>query len=182
MVEGTRFQPGSQFEVFNRHGLRYVLIGGVAARLHGAIRKTGDVDICPESTRDNAGRLADTLSEMAAKIYIDEDSPVLPFSADAPSLLGQQLINVLTKFGRLDIVWNPPGTAGYDDLVADAVVMDVFGHDVHVASIDALIRSKGAIDRPKDREVIADLTFIRDRGTPPSSSAGADETRSRGGL
>jgi hypothetical protein len=171
MSEGTRFQPGFQFEVFNRHGLRYVLIGGVAARLHGSIRKTGDVDICPEPTGDNAERLVDALSEMTSKIYVDDDSPALPFSADASSLLGLQLINVLTKFGRLDIVWNPPGTDGYGDLIRDAVVMDVFGHEVRVASIDALIRSKGAIDRPKDREVIADLAFIRDRGTPPSSRA-----------
>lgn len=172
MGEGARFQPGSQFEVFNRHGLRYVLIGGVAARLHGSIRKTGGVDICPEPTRDNAGRLAQVLSEMAAKIYVDEGCPVLPFSADASSMLGQQLINVLTKFGRLDIVWNPPGTDGYADLMRDAVVMNVFGHEVRVASIDALIRSKRAVDRPKDREVIADLTFIRNRRTPPLPGAG----------
>ena len=171
MAEQTRFQPGSQFEVFNQHGLRYVLIGGVAARLHGSIRKTGDVDICPEPSQENALRLTSAMVQLGAKIYVDENHPALPFSADASSLLGQQLINVLTKFGRLDVVWTPPGTDGYGDLIRDAVVMNVVGQDVAVASIDALIRSKGAIDRPKDRDVIADLTFIRDRGTPPTSRA-----------
>ncbi len=170
MTESPRFQPGSQFETFNRHGLRYVLIGGVAARLHGSIRKTGDVDICPEATDDNAGRLSVVLAEMSARIYVDDASPALPFSADAASLLRMQLINVLTRFGRLDIVWSPPGTDGYSDIIRDAVVMDVLGHEVAVASIDALIRSKGALNRPKDREVIADLTFIRDQTTPPTSA------------
>jgi hypothetical protein len=171
MTEAPRFLPGSQFEAFKRHGLRYVLIGGVAARLHGSIRKTGDVDICPEPTQDNAGRLARVLEELDAKIFVDEATPALPFSGDGPSLLGMALINVLTKFGRLDIVWHPPGTDGYSDLIRDAVVMEVFGHELSVASIEALIRSKGAVNRPKDREVIADLTFIRDRESPPPSSA-----------
>lgn len=178
MAESPRFQPGSQFEVFARHGLRYVLIGGIAARLHGSIRKTGDVDICPQHTDENAGLLAAALVEMEAKIYVDEDAPALSFSADASSLLGLQLINLLTKFGRLDVVWSPPGTSGYDDVSQDAVLMEVFGHEVVVASIDALIRSKGGIDRPKDREVIADLLFVRDRGTP-SSSARPDERGSQ---
>lgn len=171
MGDSPRFQPGSQFEVFARHGLRFVLIGGIAARLHGSIRKTGDVDICPQPTEENSARLAAALSEMEARIYVDENAPALTFSADAASLLGLQLINLLTKFGRLDVVWNPPGTTGYDDLSQDAVRMDVFGQEVWVASIDALIRTKGAIDRPKDREVIADLRFVRDRGRPPSTSA-----------
>jgi hypothetical protein len=164
MAEATRFQPGGQFECLNRHGVRYVLIGGVAARLHGSIRKTGDVDICPAPDHDNAGRLVHALTELDARIYIDPDTPALPFSADAHSLRAMSIINTLTRFGRLDILWEPPGSDGFYDLHRDAVEVEVFGHPVTVASIEALIRTKGAAGRPKDLETIADLKFIRESG------------------
>jgi hypothetical protein len=36
-------------EMLNRHGVRYVIIGGVAATLHGSPLRAGDTDICPDS-------------------------------------------------------------------------------------------------------------------------------------
>jgi len=161
MAEAPRFQPGAQFECLNRHGVRYVIIGGVASRLHGSIRKTGDVDICPESGDENAGRLVAALREMDARIYVDPSAPALPFSADERSLQGMAIINLLTRFGRLDILWVPPGSDGYEDLRHDAVGMSVLGHDVWVASIDSLVRTKRTAGRPKDLEVVADLLFIK---------------------
>lgn len=162
MADAPRFQPGSQFECLNRHGVQYVLIGGVASRLHGSVRKTGDVDICPAPDEGNAQRLVRALQELEARIYVSPDTPALPFSADARSLRTMGIINLLTRFGRLDILWEPPGSSGYDDLRADAVELEVLGHEVAVASIDGLIRMKGAAGRPKDLETIADLEFIRE--------------------
>ena len=161
MADAPRFQPGAQFECLNRHGVLYVLIGGVAARLHGSIRKTGDVDICPAPDAENAERLVQALKELGARIYVDPDTPALPLSTDARALRSMSIVNLLTRAGRLDILWEPPGSTGYADLRADAVEMHVLGHAVVVASIDGLIRTKGAAGRPKDLETIADLKFIR---------------------
>src|SRR5688572_20159792 len=130
MADAPRFQPGAQFECLNRHGVLYVLIGGVAARLHGSIRKTGDVDICPAPDTENAQRLVDALSELKARIYVDEDTPALPFSTDASALRSMNIANLLTRSGRLDILWEPAGSAGYADLRQDAVEMQVLGHPV----------------------------------------------------
>ena len=165
MADAPRFQPGAQFECLNRHGVIFVLIGGVAARLHGSIRKTGDVDICPAPHAENVERLVHALRELDARIYVDPETPALPFSTDARALRSMTIVNLLTRSGRLDIVWEPPGSTGYDDLRQDAVEMQVLGQAVVVASIAGLIRTKSAAGRPKDLETIADLEFIRQQRT-----------------
>ncbi len=162
MADAARFQPGAQFECLNRHGVVYVLIGGVAARLQGSVRKTADVAICPAPDDENADRLVRALRELDARIYVDPNTPALPFSADARSLKSLSIVNMLTRFGRLDIVWEPPGSTGYQDLQQDAATVEVLGQEVVVASIEGLIRTKGAAGRPKDMETIADLRFIQE--------------------
>ena len=42
-------------EVLDRHAVQYMLIGGVAALLHGAQRPTLDLDLLPHSDRENLG-------------------------------------------------------------------------------------------------------------------------------
>jgi hypothetical protein len=38
----SRFQPERMFRVLEAHGVRYVLVGGLAATLHGSPLLTGD--------------------------------------------------------------------------------------------------------------------------------------------
>ncbi len=54
----TEFKPYDIMTVLDRHGVRYVLIGGLAAVLHGAPHVTTDVDVVPEEARDNLERLS----------------------------------------------------------------------------------------------------------------------------
>jgi len=48
-----------------------VLIGGYAAQLHGARRPTVDLDVTPEPTVENLGRLAAALEDLDARIRVD---------------------------------------------------------------------------------------------------------------
>jgi hypothetical protein len=45
-------------EMLDRHGVEYVLVGGVGAQLHGATRRTLDFDVCPAWESNNLERLA----------------------------------------------------------------------------------------------------------------------------
>lgn len=159
----ARFRPASILAVLNHHGVDYVLIGGVAARMHGSVLRTGDVDICPQDTSANAARLASALVELEAKVYVDEHTPVLSVPFDAEFVRGQQVRNLLTTSGRLDVLWQPLGTSGYDQLAADAVTAEIRGVRVVVASLHSLIDAKQAAGRGKDAESLAQLRFIRDR-------------------
>ena len=165
MADRPAFRPGSQFAIFNRHRVDYVLIGGIAARVHGSIRQTGDVDICPAGGADNAARMADAHNELQARVYVDENTPALAVVYDAAFVAGQQTLNTITRFGRLDVIVTPEGTKGYADLMQNARVIDILGHLVPVASIEDLIRTKEATGRDKDRFMAADLRFIRKRQT-----------------
>ena len=149
------FVPSSILGTLNDHQVAYVLIGGVAARMHGSVLRTGDVDICPQATDDNAARLAEALHDLQARVFVDERTPALAVPFDAAFVRGQQVRNLITRFGRLDVIWQPAGTSAYDQLAADAHTAEIRGVRVRVASLDALIASKQAAGRDKDATALA---------------------------
>ena len=113
----ARFQPRLVIETLNKHGVRYVLIGGVAATLHGSPLRTGDTDICPAADHENLEKLAAALRELKARIRTEGVEGGLPFSCDASFIARIALLNLETEAGDLDVSFQPAGTAGYDDLI-----------------------------------------------------------------
>jgi len=72
----TRFDPEAMLRILTDHGVQYVLIGGLAATLHGSPLRTGDVDICPSRSPENLTRLAAALRAMDARIRSPDVSAV----------------------------------------------------------------------------------------------------------
>jgi predicted nucleotidyltransferase len=158
----AEFSPQEIFATLDRHGVRYVLIGGVAAIMHGAPHVTTDVDVVPEEGRDNLERLSAALKELNARIRIAGEAAGVPFDHSAESLARVRIWNLVTDRGNLDITFVPSGTRGYDDLVRDVEPMTVRGIEVPVASLADVIRSKEAAGRDKDRLVLPVLRRILD--------------------
>ena len=52
------FDPDRLLEVFDAHRVEYVLVGGFAARIHGATRRTADLDCVPHTSLAHYDRLA----------------------------------------------------------------------------------------------------------------------------
>jgi hypothetical protein len=154
MVE---FRPQDILEVLDRHGVRFVLIGGLAAVLHGASHVTTDVDVVPFESKDNLTKLSAALRELDARIRVTGEPEGVPFDHSAESLARVRIWNLQTAKGDLDIAFEPSGTHGYDDLARDVVVMRVRGLDVPVASLADVIRSKEAAGRARDRAVLPGL-------------------------
>jgi hypothetical protein len=50
------------------HGVEYLLVGGIAARAHGAQRRTADLDCVPNNTTENFWRLAAALRELSPRL------------------------------------------------------------------------------------------------------------------
>ena len=61
-------QAGALLQLLDRHAVRYVVVGGLAATVHGATRVTFDIDLVPEWTDDNLDRLASALAEAGARL------------------------------------------------------------------------------------------------------------------
>lgn len=142
------------FACLDRHGVRYVLIGGLAAVLHGSPLPTLDADICPSRDHDNLDRLAGALEELDARIRTSDVAGGVAFPRDAVFLARVDLLNLVTRAGDLDVAFAPAGTGGYADLSVRAVPMIILGLTVAVAALEDVIRSKEAANRPKDRRML----------------------------
>jgi predicted nucleotidyltransferase len=159
----ARFAPQEILGVLDRHQVRYVVIGGLAAILHGAAHVTTDVDIVPEEAVRNLERLSAALHELNARIRVAGEVEGVPFGHDAESLMRVRIWNLVTDRGNLDITFQPSGTHGYEDLRRDAVRMSVRGVDVPVAALADVIRSKEAAGRERDRAILPVLRRMLDR-------------------
>lgn len=149
--------------VLGKHAVDYVLIGALAARLHGFPRLTADMDITPSSAPDNLERLAAALRVLKAKVYTENVPEGLTFDISRATLARGAMWNLMTSAGRLDVAFRPSGTDGYDDLVSSAVRFEVFGVELHAASLADIIRSKQAADRPQDRQDVVVLKALARR-------------------
>jgi hypothetical protein len=147
-------------EVLDRHGVSYVLIGGLAAVYHGSPFPTEDADITPQADRANLTRLAAALEELDARIRTDAEPGGLPFKCDATSLAAVNMLHLTTSAGDLDLTFEPAGTSGYDDLRRDASPAELYGVTVQIASLADVIRSKQAANRAKDQRVLPTLREI----------------------
>lgn len=162
---GRPVSPASQdspgvLRILDDHGVRFVLIGGLAAVLQGSPYPTEDVDITPEQSARNLKRLSAALTALDARAYTQSEPSGLPFAHDAESLAANSVWNLITNRGRLDISFVPDGTTGYADLARSALSIAIRGADVQVADLADVIRSKQAANRPKDQRVLMTLREI----------------------
>jgi len=151
------------FAVLHRHRVSYVLIGGLAALVHGSPFPTEDADITPDDDARNLDRLAAALRELDARIRTEGAPEGLPFACDAVALASAQTWNLTTWAGDLDIAFRPSGTRGYDDLRRDATAIELYDVVVSVASLRDVVRSKQAANRPKDQRVLPILRELLTR-------------------
>jgi hypothetical protein len=156
--EAAPLDPERIIRALASHQVRYVLIGALAARLYGFPRVTADIDITPDREGANLERLAGALRELEAKVYTEAVPEGLTFDCSAAALSRGAIWNLITSAGRLDIAFVPSGTEGYSDLAKAGVRFEAFGLPIVAASLEDIIRSKVAADRPQDR---ADVPLLR---------------------
>jgi hypothetical protein len=139
-------------EALVRHGVRFVIIGGVAERILGSPRTTDDFDICPAMSKANLERLGAMLNEVEA-IWrppgLEENGFPVVEAWNARSFAPHTSLALLTRFGPLDIWPRPDGTTGYNDLVKKAVDVEVGGLKAKAVHLDDSVRIKRAIGGPK---------------------------------
>lgn len=152
----------------SRHGVRFVLVGGLAAQVHGASRSTQDADICPEWKTENLDHLAAALTELGARLKIGERSvDTLAVELDARTLHSFEIGAWRTSAGDVDVLLGIPGASRrdllrYEELAKNAVELRIDRIRVLVASLTDIIRSKEVTGRPKDREALDELRSLRD--------------------
>jgi hypothetical protein len=153
----AEFDPVGMLRVLQAHHVRFVLIGGIAARLRGAPLLTEDVDITPDQANGNVMRLAAALRDLHARLRTTSDPDGVDFPIEPEMLRAGDSWTFTTRSGDLDLVFLPAGTRGYGDLARNAAELSVTGDGsvtVAVASLADVIRSKEAAGRDKDRAAL----------------------------
>lgn len=152
----SRFQD--VFKSLRSHDVRYVVIGGIAAVLHGVPRATFDLDVLIEATERNAQRLLDALLDAG-------------LGTAALTTAQEVLANEVTIFNdhvRIDVQTLTPGL----DFAAAWERRETMAHrgqELYVVSKQDLIASKEAAGRRVDLEDVRCL-----RSEAPEDGGGAD--------
>jgi hypothetical protein len=155
----SEFDPIEALRVLEQHGVHYVLIGALAAVVAGAPLVTQDLDVTPACDAENVGRLANALTDLEARLRVPGEPEGIVFPVEPEMLRSANVWTLVTRTGELDLVFEPAGTRGFEDLRRDAVERDLAPDlRVLVASLADVIRSKEAAARPKD---IAQLPLLR---------------------
>ena len=166
-MASPKFDPERMLSALTERDVRFILIGGMAAVLHGDVGVTVDIDVVPESSNENLERLAEALRGLGARIRTEGEPEGLAFdcsSAFFRNLSPESIVNMTTKAGDLDVTFCPSGTSGFSDLLRDAVEIEAADRlHIFVASLEDVIRSKAAADREKDRLALPRLRRLLDR-------------------
>jgi uncharacterized nucleotidyltransferase DUF6036 len=151
------FRPDALTEVLNRHGVDYVVVGGVAAIRHGSRRATRDLDVVPEPSAENYARLASALEEIDAHVR-GVDAHRLGIDPTDPEVLGGGAdLGLATNLGMLDILQELVGV-DYRGLRDRAVRGRLGAEEVLLAGVDDLVAMKLRAGRPIDLQDIAAIT------------------------
>lgn len=150
--------------------VEFVMIGGMAGRVHGSPTVTNDLDICYRRTKSNCERLATTLQALHAKL---RDLPAdLPFPVDAKAIWQGDNFTFVTDAGFLDCLASPEAGAptAFEDLQRNAQQLTMAGFTILVCSLHDLIRMKEAAGRKKDLIEVEILRAVLAERSDPGTS------------
>lgn len=152
------------FAALNAAHVDYVVVGGLAVILHGYLRATADLDLAIGLSPDNAKRGMDALGSIGLQ-------PRLPVSLDDFADAGKRADWLRNRNMLVFPLWDPANPirsvdvfidepVAFGDLLADAVIKDLQGLNVRIASIPHLIEMKRRAGRPRDLDDIDKLQQI----------------------
>jgi predicted nucleotidyltransferase len=139
-------------------GIRFVVVGGVAATLQGSARLTNDLDLCYDPASDNLEALVRLLRGWHA--YLREVEAGLPFMLDARALQTTPVMTLVTDVGNLDLLDRVLGLGDYAEVVAASEWVRLEGLEFRALTLPALIAAKRATGRAKDREHVIELEAL----------------------
>ncbi len=145
--------------------VEFVVVGGFAGVFHGCTYVTQDIDICCNFTVDNILRLQKALSDLHPVHRMTPTHIKLELTAESAAQFKNLYLD--TDIGQLDCLGYIYGIGDYSDVLKASELLNMQGVKLRVLKIGSLIKAKEAMNRPRDREAILQLTAImklRDNG------------------
>lgn len=136
-------------------GVEYLIVGGVSAVLQGSTITTRDLDICYRRTPGNAKRLARALAPLKPRAR--GFPPDLPFIFDETTIINGCNFTLTIGDEDIDLLGEMSAIGNYDQIIDTAEEIDLDGIRVKLLSLEHLIATKTAANRPKDLAVLPEL-------------------------
>lgn len=153
------FDPLGALRALAAHDVEFILIGGLAAVLHGSPLPTFDIDITVRRTPANADALQRALADMDAR----QVTPAKVGAGSGTAADTGRQASYLTRFGYLDVIDEPAALRDYRVLARRAEWVEIEpGLRVRVASVQDIVASKQALGRTRDTAQLPALLALLD--------------------
>jgi len=139
-------------ELFARHRVRYLIVGGLAFIYHAKPRYTKDIDLWIDAERENVRRANRALEEFGSpsQMTVDDSEEILQLGV-APNRIDILRETISLNFGD---AWLRRIESHYGRAPANWI------------DLDSLLTIKSAIDHPRHQEDARVLRAVRDRKKP----------------
>jgi len=132
--------------VLHEYQIKFIIVGGVGAVLHGAPISTFDLDLVHSREPANLNHLMAALSDLDAH-YRGQLNQLKP-DADSLASTGHHLL--ITRLGPLDLLGSIEKGMDYSGLIPHSEEIQIENMKFQVLSLQFLIESKEQSSREKD--------------------------------
>jgi hypothetical protein len=163
-LKETRAQDARLLELLAalvKNGIRFVLVGDVAAMAHGSTRLARRLEICYDAGKENAEALVKLLARWHP--YPRDIEKGIPFTFDEKVLLNA-IVPLRTDIGAVDLFRTVPGVGEYTECRKASGVMKLGEARLTVLDLEGLIASRRATERPRDRQDVIELEALQALG------------------
>lgn len=140
-------------------GIEFVVVGGFAGIVHGCTYVTQDIDICCVFDPDKLMALQEVLADLHPVHRMTLGRKPLELAAESASQFTNLYLD--TDLGRLDCLSTIEGLGDFAKVKAASEDIEVEGMHLNVLTLDALIQTKQALNRPRDREMLRQLQALK---------------------
>jgi hypothetical protein len=134
-----------------KHGVDFIVVGGVCAVLHGAPIATFDLDVVHRRTPENIGRLLRALKELGAYYRGQGTRRLVPRHSHLESP-GHQLL--MTNHGPLDLLGTIGTNRSFEELVGFSSELQLGELRIRILDLETLIAIKEETGHAKDKAVL----------------------------
>ncbi|MBL4683106.1 MAG: hypothetical protein JKY37_00840 [Nannocystaceae bacterium] len=138
-------------------GVEFIVVGGIAAVLHGAPISTRDLDIVHARHPRNVERLLVVLDELCARVRDPAGRDLQP---SEQALLGTGQSLLMTRLSPLDCLGALHDGRDFDALVEHTIELSDDSLTIRVLDLRTLIAVKTEAGRPRDLLVVPLLEAI----------------------
>ena len=139
--------------------VNFVIVGGFAGVIYGCTCVTQDLDICCDFSPDNLLRLQKALTGLNPVHRMTPGRKKLVLTRDKCAFLKNLYLD--TDIGQLDCLSFINGVGDFQSVKKESMLIEAGNIQLPVLNLDALIESKKAMKRPRDKEALLQLEAIK---------------------